>query len=227
MFKGSMNLKSRASMFDGVKQYEREKGSLPTAKSNAGLACGGRSMGARAAVIAAHTDEDVKTLVLASYPLVSPSGDMRDQILLDIRPDVDVLFISGDNDSMCDLETLNVVRGKMKARTWRVVVKGADHGMNLKGGKKLKEGTELVGRECGQIAAEWLRERDQGKKEMVLSWDGEEGIVVNTGWRANEGTKKVAEESHTEERNEGDTQVEKQKKVEAEGGRGKRKKTRR
>jgi len=27
--------------------------------------------------------------------------------------------------------------------------------MNLKGGKKLRKGTEKVGRECGRVAAEW------------------------------------------------------------------------
>ncbi|KIW29132.1 uncharacterized protein PV07_04969 [Cladophialophora immunda] len=153
---------------------------------NAPLAYGGRSMGARAAVIASHTDSEVRALVLASYPLVGPSGDIRDKILLDVQEDVDVLFISGDNDNMCPLERLQAVREKMKARTWRMVVKGADHGMNIRGGKKLKEGTERLGKECGRVAAEWLRERDPDCREMEVRWDGETGRVLGKTWADSE-----------------------------------------
>ncbi|KAH0840694.1 hypothetical protein AYO21_00650 [Fonsecaea monophora] len=164
------------------------------------VAYGGRSMGARAAVIASHTDHGIKTLLLASYPLVSPSGAMRDQILLDIHADVDVLFISGDHDTMCPLDTLQSVRAKMKARTWRVVVDGADHGMNVRGGKKLKEGTERVGEECGRIAAEWLRERDLDRREMTVSWDGETGVVRGTVWVGGRQTGSTQEQGGTSKR---------------------------
>ncbi|OCT45705.1 hypothetical protein CLCR_01605 [Cladophialophora carrionii] len=189
MFPGNMNVKARAATFDRVKQHELGEEYMKTAatQGEVNLAYGGRSMGARAAVMASHADEDVKMLVLVSYPLVGPSGDVRDKILLETRPDVDVLFISGDHDSMCDLEMLDEVRGRMKARTWIVRVKGADHGMNLRGGKKLKEGTKAVGATTGKLAAAWLQERDQEKREMDLSWDGEHSDVVSSGWLASAG----------------------------------------
>ncbi|KIX99429.1 uncharacterized protein Z520_05005 [Fonsecaea multimorphosa CBS 102226] len=200
MFQGNMNVQARAGLFGLVKEYERENGSLAGTDDDTGtkrkmtearensVAYGGRSMGARAAVIASHIDPSVKALVLASYPLISPAGDIRDKILLDISADVDVLFISGDNDSMCPLARLQTVRDKMRARTWRVVVKGADHGMNIRGGKKLKDGTERLGKECGRVAARWLRERDEDKREMTISWDGEKGRLIGGGVWIGEGT---------------------------------------
>ncbi|KIX08984.1 uncharacterized protein Z518_00062 [Rhinocladiella mackenziei CBS 650.93] len=179
-FQGNMNLKGRVAMFATVLDYEKEEAMKKNATMDvAGLAFGGRSMGSRAAVIASHTHESINLLVLASYPLVGPGGDVRDQILLDIRPEVQVLFISGDGDSMCDLAQLAKLRGKMKAKTWMVVVKGADHGMNL------KKGTEEVGKETGRIAARWIRERDEGLTEMVLRWDGPSEQVVGA-WGDND-----------------------------------------
>jgi heme-degrading monooxygenase HmoA len=118
--------------------------------------------------------------------------------LLNIAENVDVLFISGDHDSMCDLKMLDEVRGKMKAATWFVKVIGADHGMNVRGGKKLKDGTEMVGKMTGMVAAEWLRQRDKEEREMELSWDGEESMVVRSKWKAGERMKQGAK---SEERN--------------------------
>ncbi|EXJ93524.1 hypothetical protein A1O1_01916 [Capronia coronata CBS 617.96] len=183
-FQGPMNLPGRAGMFATVLNYEYEKqqtGKTPELElEGAQLAFGGRSMGARAAVMAAHSDKTIDLLILVSYPLVAPSGDVRDQILLDIRPDTEVLFVSGDGDSMCDLARLAKVRAKMKAKTWMVVVKGADHGMNLKGGAKLKKATEEVGKETGRIAATWIQRRDgtSTTREMVLKWDPDRQRVL-------------------------------------------------
>lgn len=173
-----MNLKARTAMFAAVKEYEAQHNG-PQSEVEA-PAFGGRSMGARAAVIASHTDQSVKALVLASYPLVGPGGDIRDQILLQVRPEVDVLFISGDGDHMCPLPRLQSVRDKMKARTWLCVVHGADHGMNVKGGKNLKLGTERVGMQAGRVARLWVQAKESGRREgdasttrdMVLTWDG-------------------------------------------------------
>lgn len=187
MFEGNMNLKSRAAGFDIVKRFLTEEGHLNADIAGRGgegrLVYGGRSMGARAAVVASQSDTSVTALVLASYPLVGPGGDVRDKILLDISEDVDVLFISGDGDSMCDLKMLGDVRKKMKARTWLVKVQGADHGTNIKGGKKLKEGTERVGEMTGALARTWILERDTEKREMDVSWDGEKGEVKCSGWK--------------------------------------------
>lgn len=173
-FQGNMNLKSRTKMFSTVLDYEKQKNE--TSKSK--VAFGGRSMGSRAAVLAAQEDKDVQMLILVSYPLTGPNGDVRDQILLDIDPGVDVLFISGDRDSMCDVKKLEHVRGKMEARSWMAVVQGADHGMNVKGGKKR---TETIGHETGKLAAGWIAQRDATMTEMSVSWDNGTESVVGSG----------------------------------------------
>ncbi|KIV86347.1 hypothetical protein PV11_01961 [Exophiala sideris] len=167
-FQGNMNLKARTRSFATVLDHEKKQ-----RKAEMTVAFGGRSMGARAAVLGAQADESIKVLVLVSYPLIGPGGAVRDRILLDIRPDVDVLFISGDGDSMCDFPKLATLRKKMKATSWMVVVEGADHGMNLKGGKKMKDATEEVTKETGRIAARWIEARDEEHKDMTLRWNGD------------------------------------------------------
>ena len=95
------------------------------------LLFGGRSMGVRVAVIAANEylaqQQDEKhglsqkwptaRLILISYPLLGPKNELRDQILLDLSQDVDVLFIVGDKDEMCPLDLLDETRKSMKARS--------------------------------------------------------------------------------------------------------------
>ncbi|KAK5058625.1 hypothetical protein LTR84_010889 [Exophiala bonariae] len=190
MFQGNMNLSARAKGFDSVLAYEgssKDKGREGGDASDVAAAFGGRSMGARAAVVASQARAQAqgqshgKLLVLASYPLVGQQkGDVRDAILLSLPADTQVLFISGDRDNLCPLPQLESVRAKMKARTWLVTVVGADHGMDLHGGKALKKGTEEVGRECGRIAARWLKERDDKAREMDVWWHGERDRVLGT-----------------------------------------------
>ena len=152
-FKGTMNLTSRVKMFSGVMRNQ-----------NFATCLGGRSMGARAAVMAATPD--TQQLVLASYPLHT-NKETRDQILLDIEPGVDVLFVVGDKDTMCDLSRLQTVRNKMKCKTWLLVVQGADHGMKM----SPQGATAPIGIKTGVIAAEWIMARDDSKREGKLSWD--------------------------------------------------------
>ena len=159
-FKGNMNLTSRVKMFSEVMRNQ-----------NFATCLGGRSMGARAAVMAATPD--TQQLVLASYPLHT-NKETRDQILLDIEPGVDVLFVIGDKDTMCDLSRLQTVRNKMKCKTWLLVVQGADHGMNM----TPKSATATVGVKAGVIAAQWIMARDN-KCEGRLSWDQD---VEWSGW---------------------------------------------
>ncbi|KAF2428608.1 hypothetical protein EJ08DRAFT_321267 [Tothia fuscella] len=166
-FQGSMNLKSRTKMFHAVIEHEKS-----------GKVLGGRSMGARAAVLAAHEDPSVKALVMVSYPLKNEKGDIRDQILLDLREDIDVLFISGDGDSMCDLADLARVRWKMTARSWLCCVRDADHGMNI----KPKKATDLVGALTGEIAAKWLEYHDAELTEANAGWDLESEIATVSAW---------------------------------------------
>ncbi|KAL9028674.1 MAG: hypothetical protein Q9180_007131 [Flavoplaca navasiana] len=169
-FRGNSNLGSRTKMFSTVISNQEAPTSL-----------GGRSMGARAAVMAA-TDQ-TKHLVLVSYPLHT-GKQVRDQILYNISPLVKVIFVSGDGDSMCDLPKLDEVRSRMKCQTWRVVVEAADHGMNVKP-KKL---TEAVGIMTGEVVAEWIKGNDDSRREGRIFCD-EDGEVKWTGWqRAQEET---------------------------------------
>ncbi|KAK5680670.1 hypothetical protein LTS10_007603 [Elasticomyces elasticus] len=172
-FQGSMNLPSRTKMFHTVMEHQ-----------DFDLALGGRSMGARAATIAAvEQDRKTKALVPVSFPLTGgKKGESREQILLDLPDTIDVLFISGDRDSMCDLEQLREVIERMKAKCWLVTVKGADHGMSWS-----PAGTVATMREkTGAIAAEWLQKRSLDERYYELSWsrDGSAGDMVSTGWVA-------------------------------------------
>jgi pimeloyl-ACP methyl ester carboxylesterase len=118
-------------------------------------------MGARAAVIAAsehlaeqdHEQEDMSIqLILVSYPLQGPKDDLRDQILLDLPESISILFIIGDKDAMCPFDLLNETRSKMVAKSQVVVVRDADHGMNIKPASATKE----VGESTGRVAAWWV-----------------------------------------------------------------------
>ena len=181
-FQGNMNLKARTTSFQAIIEHEA---CCP--------ALGGRSMGARAAVLAAsQPDSGVEAVILASYPMVgAQKGDSREQILLDLPESVDVLFISGSNDSMCDIEHLKRVAKKMKARSWIVEVQGADHGMSL----KPKGAVQPIRKFQGTLAANWLLDKDQSKRYCVLSWSG--GEVVSSGWH--EGDASLAKEKATNE----------------------------
>ncbi len=171
-FQGTMNLPSRVKTFHAVIEHEKaEKAAL-----------GGRSMGARAAVISMK-EKSVKEgkLVLVSYPLVGQNREVRDKILLEIEEGVQVLFVSGDGDNMCDLKQLAGVRKKMKAKSWLIAVKGADHGMSL----KPKEAVEKMRQYSGEAAARWVKDegREDGKTECVLRWDAHGKKVVDEGWQ--------------------------------------------
>ena len=173
MFKGNMNLKSRVSSFHRVMEHE---GCQP--------ALGGRSMGARAACLAAQESEGkVEALVLVSFPLIgAQKGDSREQVLLHLPEGIDVLFISGSEDTMCDLGDLCSVVGKMKARSWIAEVEGADHGMAL----KQKAGIQALRKKTGEIAAQWLKERDESKRFLTLKWDDEGQFAETQGWHEGE-----------------------------------------
>ena len=162
-FQGTMNLKSRVKMFNAVIEHQHCSSCL-----------GGRSMGARAAVMAAS--DPASRLILVSYPLHT-NKEVRDQILVDLAPDIQVIFVSGDRDSMCDLQRLEAVRGKMKCKTWRIVVEGADHGMNM----RPKAATEAVVRKSGEIVAAWIKTNDEYRREGKIFWNSE-GEAEWSGW---------------------------------------------
>ena len=168
LYQGTMNLQSRTKACNAVIKH----------CNGAETALGGRSMGARAAVLSAK-EHDTKALVLASYPLVGQNGELRDQILLDIDEEIDVLFISGDQDHMCKIEQLQKVREKMKAKTWLAIIEGADHGMSM----KPKEAVEMVREYTGELAAKWLEKRDRGKTVLALSWKKPDKNINDPGWK--------------------------------------------
>ncbi|UPX12623.1 uncharacterized protein EKO05_0003164 [Ascochyta rabiei] len=156
VFQGSVNLGARAKGFHACRAHVCG----PGGGAHQPLLLGGRSMGARAAVMAATEDlaavregqRDRRVgLVLVSYPLQGPK-EVRDRMLLDLPKGVEVLFVVGERDAMCPLELLEGVREKMKATSRVVVVRGADHGMNV----RPAGGTREVGEETGKIAARWL-----------------------------------------------------------------------
>jgi len=162
-FQGNLNLQSRTKMFSAVEGNQSFSTSL-----------GGRSMGARAAILAAS--DQTQHLVLVSYPLHT-NKDTRDHALLDINPSVKVIFVSGDRDSMCDLARLEEVRKKMRCLTWRIVVEGADHGMKV----KPKSATTEAGNKAGELVAAWLEDSDSTRREGSI-FCNEEGKVEWTGW---------------------------------------------
>lgn len=182
-FKGSMNLPSRTKAFHAVMEHEEFDAAL-----------GGRSMGARAAAIAAtQQDRQTNALVLVSFPLVGgKKNESREQILLDLPETMDVLLISGNKDNMCDLEHLDQVRSEMNACSWLVVVEAADHGMSW----KWKDGVQEMRRETGVVAAKWLKGRDRSKRHCVIRWDEEVGELRCGDWEQSE---KPAQEMTGEE----------------------------
>lgn len=131
-------------------------------------------MGARAAVMAAS--DLTKHLVLVSYPLHS-NKEVRDKILVDLAPEIKVIFVTGDRDSMCDLQRLEAVRGKMRCKTWRIVVEGADHGMSL----RPKAATEDVVKKSGEVVAAWVENYDECLREGRIFWNSN-GYAEWSGW---------------------------------------------
>ena len=171
-FQGTMNLQNRVKTFHAVIDHK-------TAEE---AALGGRSMGARAAVVTMKEQGKKGKLVLVSYPLVGANKEVRDKILLEIEEDVEVLFVSGDGDNMCDLKQLQEVRDKMRAKNWLILVKGADHGMSL----RPKEAVDKMREYTGEAAARWTSGEaiDIEKTECLLRWDAHSKKVVDEGWKA-------------------------------------------
>ncbi|KAI7545095.1 hypothetical protein KC343_g15761 [Hortaea werneckii] len=168
-FQGTMNLQSRIKTFHAVMLHEQFDTAL-----------GGRSMGARAAATAAiEEDHFTKALVMVSFPLMGGKNkESREQTLLDLPKDMDVLFVSGSKDAQCDLADLNDVMSKMDARSWLIYVEEADHGMSWKAKISVQEMRRLT----GGLAAEWLRDRDVNTRRCTISWNEEAAEIHCSGW---------------------------------------------
>ncbi len=86
----------------------------------------GKSMGSR---VGCHVSlvEPVSGLVSFGYPLRSPSGKLRDEVLLALR--TPVLFVQGTRDPLCPLDELERVRKRMQAPSELFVVESGDHSL--------------------------------------------------------------------------------------------------
>ncbi|KAH8654632.1 hypothetical protein BGZ60DRAFT_418923 [Tricladium varicosporioides] len=141
-------------------------------------ALGGRSKGSVAAVEASRSSS-VKKLILFSLPLSyqrssDPGRDLFQlpQDLLQLQPDVDVLFISGERDALCLAKDLAEIRKGMKARSWWIQIEGADHGIKFE-----MERRRSVCEFVGKITGKWLGgdvsafSKDEKSADMLVGWD--------------------------------------------------------
>jgi uncharacterized protein len=90
----------------------------------------GKSMGGR---VGCHLslEEKVDGLVCLGYPLCA-MGDrtkLRDEVLRTLT--TPILFIQGTRDSLCPLDLLERVRGKMNAPNFLHIVEGGDHSLRV------------------------------------------------------------------------------------------------
>lgn len=86
----------------------------------------GKSMGGRVGCHLALV-ERVSGLVCFGYPLRSPAGKLRDEVLLALS--TPVLFVQGTRDALCPLDELDRVRQRMKAPSELFIVEGGDHSL--------------------------------------------------------------------------------------------------
>lgn len=88
----------------------------------------GKSMGGR---VGCHValEEPVAGLVCLGYPLVGQRGDVRSEVLLALR--TPVLFVQGTKDTLCPLERLEEVRGRMTAPSALHAVEGGNHSLEV------------------------------------------------------------------------------------------------
>ena len=88
----------------------------------------GKSMGGR---VGCHValDERVTGVVCLGYPLQSGAGALRDEVLVSLR--TPILFVQGSRDSLCPLDKLAAVRGRMTAPSMLLVVEGGNHSLEV------------------------------------------------------------------------------------------------
>ncbi|KAH7400066.1 hypothetical protein BKA64DRAFT_707746 [Cadophora sp. MPI-SDFR-AT-0126] len=133
--------------------------------SPSAISLGGRSMGARAAVRGSMYSP-ARKLILFTHLLIR-GLDERYEELLELKPDVDVLFVFGDSDALCHEMHLNTVRQRMHARTWWVRMIDGDHALWY----DLDEKRTALCNIAGQIAARWNVSRDPELTELTLNLD--------------------------------------------------------
>lgn len=110
-----------------IEAHERALSEL-RARGAKNVVLAGKSMGGRIGChVAVKTEQRPRALVCFGYPLVSPGGAVRDQVLLELE--TPVLFVQGTRDTLCPLERLEVVRARMKAPNELLVIEEGDHSL--------------------------------------------------------------------------------------------------
>jgi predicted alpha/beta-hydrolase family hydrolase len=84
-------------------------------------------------------EEPVDALVCLGYPLRSPRGELRSEVLLALR--TPILFVEGTRDPLCPLDALEDVRRRMRAPSSLHVVEGGNHSLEV-GVRALREAGE-------------------------------------------------------------------------------------
>ncbi|MGC3996513.1 MAG: alpha/beta fold hydrolase [Anaeromyxobacter sp.] len=120
----------------------------------------GKSMGGRVGChLALELEPRPAALVCLGYPLRSPSGKLRDEVLLGLG--VPVLFVQGTRDALCPLDLLTAVRKRMQAESALHVVEGGDHSLRV-GVRAL----QAAGRTQEEVDAGVLAEIDDFVKQQ-------------------------------------------------------------
>lgn len=92
----------------------------------------GKSMGSRVGChLATERPDGILGIVCFGYPLCG-AGDrdtLRDQVLVALR--TPILFVQGTRDSLCPLDLLDEVRGRMTAPSALHVVETGDHSLQV------------------------------------------------------------------------------------------------
>ena len=96
------------------------------------LVAGGKSMGGRIASHIAATGAPVDGLLFLGYPLHPPGrpDKLRDRHLYDVM--APMLFVEGDRDPFCPLDTLEVVRERLPGPSEVAVIADGDHSFRVR-----------------------------------------------------------------------------------------------
>ncbi len=104
----------------------------------------GKSMGSRvgchvAVELAQASQRTVDGVICLGYPLkgMGKTAKLRDEVLLALQ--TPILFAQGTRDSLCPLDLLQEVRGKMQAPNELYVVETGDHSLKVTQGRLKRE----------------------------------------------------------------------------------------
>ena len=102
----------------------------------------GKSMGGR---VGCHLslEEKVNAVVCLGYPLRSPKGVLRDEVLKEMK--TKILFVQGTRDPLAPLDVVTKVRKKLKQRNALHIVETGNHSLEI---------TKTRTKETGEVQAE-------------------------------------------------------------------------